>query len=647
METSKIGNKQMTRYFNFKTALNSKANLLTLEEISKQKIKDEAYVSIYSYNDSHKKKVEETGSIKGITDVVTNTLVFDFDSTDIEKARQDVLTLGSRLVENYNVASDSIACYFSGGKGFHVVAPLDKEITPDEFKSAVTKLAGDLPTFDSVVSDPQRILRMEYTKHPKSGLYKIPLHIAEVDEMSVDQIKELAKTPREDYEHETKPVTLPASLFEVKEKKKKLEAVPSTLDLTKKPKGWQDYVFAILEGQYESGERHQALLVLAAKCRGMGYDKEQTYYLCKSSLKKQAALKGQEEFDKQELFKNIIEDTVYSDRWEGGSFSPKNNPWLAKYCERHNIRWDNRSEANVTSVTEAFDSFESFATNIDKNTIKTGIPGLDEVLRLTIGMSVGLVASPGVGKTSVSLQMLNNMSKQGHRCIFFSYDMYAPIVYQKLVQKHFNISSKDMFEKFKSDPSFREKVKKKISEEYANVSFCFKTGQTVPDIDNTIDEVESSTGQRVKFMVVDYNELVQTDYSDATAASSFVAQKMREIAQRREICVFSLFQPSKISGTPADEIKSYNSAKGSGAISQSVSVMLGMSRPGYNPQKPESDRFINLACLKNRMGPLFSIDWLWEGLTGTISRMSDEDYQELKEIREKKAEESSGSGGWS
>lgn len=639
------------KYYNFKEGLQSKAKLMTLKQINEFKTdpNKDYYTSIYSYNDTHKKRVEETGSIAGIKDVTTNTLVFDFDSADLELARQDVVTLGERLMQQYEIDPNNIACYMSGNKGFHVVVPLDQDITPDQFKQATSILAKDLNTFDPVVSDPQRVIRLEYTKHPKSGLYKIPLHLAEIaEEMTIDQIKELAKTPREDYEHNANPVRLPESLFKIKEKKKeKEESFLASLDLTKKPKGWQDYVYAILEGHYEEKERHQALMVLAAKCRGMGYDKEQTYYLGKSSLKKQAELKGQSEFDKKELFENIIEKSVYSDRWEGGSFSPKNNPWLAKYCERHNIRWDNRSEANVTSVTEAFDSFESFATNIDKNTIKTGIPGLDEVLRLTIGMSVGLVASPGVGKTSVSLQMLNNMSKQGHRCIFFSYDMYAPIVYQKLVQKHFNISSKDMFEKFKSDPSFREKVKKKISEEYANVSFCFKTGQTVPDIDNTIDEVESSTGQRVKFMVVDYNELVQTDYSDATAASSFVAQKMREIAQRREICVFSLFQPSKISGTPADEIKSYNSAKGSGAISQSVSVMLGMSRPGYNPQKPESDRFINLACLKNRMGPLFSIDWLWEGLTGTISRMSDEDYQELKEIREKKAEESSGSGGWS
>ena len=311
------------------------------------------------------------------------------------------------------------------------------------------------------------------------------------------------------------------------------------------------------------------------------------------------------------------------------------------------IRWQDGVEGSISTIGETFSAFENFANNIDKNTIKTGIKELDKNLRLTVGMSSGLVASPGVGKTSVSLQMLNNMSKTGEHTLFYSFDMYAPIVYQNLVQKHFNLNSTAMFEKFKTDKHFKEKVKEVLSQEYGNVSFCFRTGQTVPNMIDTLSEAEDKKGKKVKLMVVDYNELVQTDYSDATASSSFVAQKMREIAQSRDTHVFSLFQPSKISGTPADEIKSYNSAKGSGAISQSVSVMLGMSRPGYNPQQPDDDRFINLACLKNRMGPLFSLDFGWKGLTGTISDLDDDERIELKKIREKKALASENNGGWS
>ncbi len=39
----------------------------------------------------------------------------------------------------------------------------------------------------------------------------------------------------------------------------------------------------------------------------------------------------------------------------------------------------------------------------------TGIPSLDKKVRMTIGMLVGIVAAPGVGKTSLSIQILNTM----------------------------------------------------------------------------------------------------------------------------------------------------------------------------------------------------------------------------------------------
>jgi hypothetical protein len=627
-------------YYNVKVGLKDRGTLMTLKQLEDMDVSDhqDVYSSIFKYNDKHKSVVDTTKSIAGIKDVVTNTLVWDFDNkTNPELARQDVVTLAHRLVDEYNVDPEAIQCYFSGSKGFHVYLPLDKNINPEDFKSATSNIAKDLKTFDSVVSDPARVIRLEHTKHPVTGLYKIPLSIDDVDTLTIDQIKERAK--KNDINVHFNPIafTIPEKLLNPPKKEKQVTTQNNNIDYidyTKKPKGMQDYVYALLEGHYTAGERHQALMVLAAKCRALNYDKEATYYLCKSSLKKQAERTNTEEFDKKELWENIIQDSVYSDRWEGGSYSPKSNPWLAKYCDRLKIKWDMNGEANITSVQEAFKTFEHFATNIDNLTIKTGIEGLDENLRLTVGMSAGLVASPGVGKTSISLQMLNNMSKQGHRSVFFSYDMYAPIVYQKLVQKHFKIQSKQMFEKFKTDPNFRNKIMEVISEEYKRVSFCFKTGQTVPDIIDTIKETEDTTGEKVKFIVMDYNELVLTDYSDSTASSSFVAQKMREIAQTQDLCVFSLFQPTKMSGTPADEVKSYSSAKGSGAIAQSTSVMLGMSRPGYNPQKPESDKYINLACLKNRMGPLFSLDFTWEGLTGTIGKMNDDDIEELKQIRE-------------
>ena len=72
------------------------------------------YESIYLYTPEHFKTFKKTHSLSGITDVKTDRLVFDFDSTsDLETARQDAVDLIGRLMETHN-SSSPIRLYYSG-----------------------------------------------------------------------------------------------------------------------------------------------------------------------------------------------------------------------------------------------------------------------------------------------------------------------------------------------------------------------------------------------------------------------------------------------------------------------------------------------------------------------------------------------------
>lgn len=391
-------------------------------------------------------------------------------------------------------------------------------------------------------------------------------------------------------------------------------------------------------------ERHSALLVIAATCRGLGYDESLTRAMCLSFDEKFQAVTGKPPVE--DLESNIL-PSIFSDSWNGGQYSYKNNKWLQQYCERVGVKVDPATDELTVEIEDVFTLFKDYAKNIDELTIQTGIPSLDKRLRMTIGMSIGIVAAPGVGKTSIALQILNSTSKRNEQAIFFSYDMYHSLVFQKLVQKHFNKSPEFIFEKFKNkDEAFAQEVLNKIKEEYKNVEFCFKSGQRPEDIIQTIKHTKEKTGKDVRLIVVDYNELVLSDFSDATQSSAYVAQKLREIANTYNCCVIVLLQPNKLSGSPADELTSYRSAKGSSALEQSLSVMLGISRPGYNPRTPEEDQFMVINCLKNRMGRLFNVELAWNGLTGTVSEMTDEQRRLLKEIEARKAAEEGDDSGW-
>ena len=614
------------------------------------------FVSMIKYNQEHFENWKKTKSLQGVKGGKTNKIWADFDhkGTDLTNSFKEAYTFYERLKAT-GMKDENIEISFSGNKGIGFIVNTNHEFTNEQVQSICTKLAEGLKTFDTTMYDHQRIFRLLFTKNEKSGLYKVPLEPNELKEANIDEIKKLASDVNNfdrqavlDY-YKTFEVTdkILSMVTEEPNEEPKLDLPP--IDFTKKPKQWRNCKWALLQGNFKSGERHQALMVIAATARGLGYDKETAYYLCKSALKKQAALTGTEEFPKEELYTNIIDQSVYKTNWEGGQFSCQKPGWLQTYCQGLDHPCEKHSEQNTVKIEDAFTLFKDYATNIDALTVKTGIPVLDQKLRMTVGMSVGIVAPPGVGKTSIALQMLNNMSKANEQSLFLSYDMFHALVFQKLIQKHFNIQPDEIFKRFKDrDTAFEAKVMDVIKQEYKNVHFCFKAGQTYSEIQDTIKEAEDTSGKKVKLLVCDYNELVLTDMSDSTSSSNYVAQKMREIANVNQTCVLSLFQPNKLSGSPADEITSYRSAKGGSGIEQSVSIMLGMSRPGYDPRRPENDRFMSINCLKNRMGSLFGVDLYWDGLTGSLREMTQEEKDHLDSIRQaKEQEKSEAKGDWS
>ena len=631
----------MTKYYNFKDGLNSKPKLLTMKELealSIDKSKD-AYVSIYTYNDEHKKKYEQTGSLAGIKDVVTNTLVWDFDSVNVEDAQKDTLALAHRLVDKYNTDPDNIVCYWSGSKGFHVILPIDRDITPDQFKQATLVIAEGLQTYDPSVNDPQRILRLEHTKHPKTGMYKIPLHIEEVDTLNIKEIKQMAETPRIEFKSMPVAVKLPDVLFKIQEKVKVSKVLTDDFDASKCPKGWKPYKWALAEGYFESGDRHQALLVVAATCRALGYSKEHAYYLCKAALKKQSERSGQAEFSKEELWDNIIEGSVYSDRWEGGAFSPTNNLWLATYCEKMGIKAEKDDEADkIVQLCDIEAEFVDFVKNIDSNTILTGIKEVDKAMPLTVGMNLGVIGAASSGKTALALKILKNTSDAGVVSVFASLDMRRNRLFEKLLYRVSGLPRDELYRRIQKEEA--GDIFQKVKEEYKNVYFYDRSCPTVDDIRRYIMKLEEDRGVKVKMVMLDYFERVGAERSDDTAASKEVAGKLQDLVNDFNICMITLVQPNKfsLSGGPDSPITSYTAIKGSSFIYQSFRSIISIWRPFFTPDTKNDDKYLQMAILKNDLGELEKFSFGWEGKRGEIWTLSEEEQDTLDELLRKKAE---------
>lgn len=600
----------------------------------------EYYVSAFKYNEDHKKTFDKLGTIAGIQDVIGDIIYFDLDSEDLEEARTDTLELVGRLEEYF--PPEAINICLSGGKGFHVSVHTKSSFSSEEAKSFAQHVASDLASFDSRIYNSNRLIRIEGSIHPKTKLRKTRIFKEELKEKTIVELKELAK---EHYEYE-KPVKAEITddarnlMVSKTEIQKDIVSVTETVDYFANPYSLQPWKLAISQGFFPTGTRSDSLIILASTLKNKGMDKTTCYYALKAAAELQAERYEQEKFDKEEIWNNIISQ-VYSDNWKGGCYAEDTFPNKLKiYFEELGIPRKEYQDvaADVINIGDQFDEFTSYATDIDKYTMRFGIPSLDNKLKVRKGHLIGMLAGPGIGKTSFAITLLNNTSTEGINSLFGSYDMYKHNVYQKLIQRHTGLSEDELFGYFKEKNLAKiEEFRQVLVDNYKNVSFCFKAGQSITHLKRTIQMEEDKLGKQIELVVVDYLELIQTDKSDPTASSAEAINGLREIANEGRVVVV-LLQPNKMSSKPDEPMLTYNAAKGSSMIAQAVTAMFTCHRPGYSSEKPENDKFFSINCVKNRNGALFSLDFAWEGKTQTISELDDEQRFYLKQLRELKLE---------
>lgn len=605
------------------------------------------YTGIFKYNQEQFNHWKKTGTVAGIKDVQTSKLVFDMDSKENpEEAKLDAVEVVSRLLSK-GIKSDNIQIAYSGQKGFCVEVETTSRFTPEEFKNITFSLASDLKSFDTVVNDAQRILRVVGTKHPKSGLYKYPLTAQQLSELPLHEIKALSSNVDnidQDVMNGWKEIVLPEIIINLKNKEQKSDKVSiidvvDDIDLSKKPKWLTEAKYALQMGFFGAGERNTAFMILAATYKAQGFPKEISYRMLKGVAEIQASRNDQDPYSNKELWHNVVE-VVNSPNWRGATYSYTNTPLLQDVTKRLNLKIEGSEDNPFVPVENVTSIFKKFALEIDKNTIKLGIPEIDNKVRVTTSMLVGLLAAPSAGKTTISLNIINSTSKSNIKTGFFSLDMGAPLVFQRLIQKHTGLSSTKIFNMYKNnDPAVLE-FEKLISSEYKNTKFCFQSGISCESIKEfIIKENTKDPDHPMKLVVVDYLECITGPYSDSTANTAMVAQQLKDIANDMELCIILLLQPQKSAGDPSSELVSMRNIKGASVIEQACSIVFTMWRPGFSPKNPEEDKYLTMAVVKNRMGQLAMFDFGFDGLTGNLWELDEIESGELNELRKRKVAE--------
>ena len=159
-------------------------------------------LSAYLFDEEIETFASKRGSFRGYDGpCVALGVHFDFDG---ETAQDDVKDFITRMynAETDVLSDDDCRVWFSGSKGFHVLIGVKRgkigpsKQTPDLVKDFAASVAARYMSWDSSVYDRTRGIRVNNSRHQKSGLYKIELHTTELWSCTMVDIKKNARQPR-------------------------------------------------------------------------------------------------------------------------------------------------------------------------------------------------------------------------------------------------------------------------------------------------------------------------------------------------------------------------------------------------------------------------------------------------------------------
>jgi len=234
----------------------------------------DTYCSAYIYDNE---KIEDAN--------LYGNLYLDFDDVnDINNAKEDIAHTLSFFKIVYQIPPEKMKIYFSGHKGFHLIVPSEiLGVQPRKDLNEIFKsIAEQIKTFsihktiDLKIYDNKRLFRVPNTINSSTGLYKIMLTVNELLNLSEQEIKTLAKQPR-NITLQDKPIYNPVAgnqFLKAVENYEKLEKEKS-----KREKGFRykktlnvvpECIQNILENGAEEGYRNITIACLTSFYRESG-----------------------------------------------------------------------------------------------------------------------------------------------------------------------------------------------------------------------------------------------------------------------------------------------------------------------------------------------------------------------------------------
>ncbi len=248
-----------------------------------------------------------------------------------------------------------------------------------------------------------------------------------------------------------------------------------------------------------------------------------------------------------------------------------------------------------------------------------GIPtGLSDLDRVTLGLNkselILIAARPGMGKTSIALNMALHAALHEHQTVaIFSLEMSREQLVMRLLSRAALIPSENLQTGQLSDQQWRDVSDAAQAISATDIRINDNPTLTVSDMNAQCRRVPN-----LGLVVIDYLQLMQSAGSghtwsneSRTQAVSDISRMMKIMAKELNVPVICLSQLSRANEARQDKRPLLSDLRESGAIEQDADVVIGLYRDGYYNRESENPNLAEAIVLKNRKGQTGTVELLW------------------------------------
>ena len=267
-------------------------------------------------------------------------------------------------------------------------------------------------------------------------------------------------------------------------------------------------------------------------------------------------------------------------------------------------------------MQNVFDAMSEAASSGSKIPgLSTGLPDLDNmILGLNKSELILIAARPGMGKTSIALNMALNVAMTQHKKVaIFSLEMSREQLVSRLLSRASLVPSQNLLTGQLSEQQWRDVAAAANTLSESPILIDDNPTLTVSDMNAQCRMVKD-----LDLVVIDYLQLMQSAGSghswsneSRTQAVSDISRMLKIMAKQLDVPVICLSQLSRANESRQDKRPMLSDLRESGAIEQDADVVIGLYRDGYYNRECENPNLAEAIVLKNRKGQTGTVNLTW------------------------------------